>query len=63
MRDTAEELERSEATLHDSAERSPDPATAHRLHTLGDEVSREASEIEERAEAIEPPVSAVPEQR
>jgi hypothetical protein len=57
MRDTADSLERSEASLHDSAERSPEPETARRLHALGDAVTREAKAIEKRAEAIAPPVT------
>jgi hypothetical protein len=40
MHDTAEELERSEATLHNAADRSPAPDTARRLYAIGDEVTR-----------------------
>ena len=49
MHETAEALERSEATLHRSAEKSPDQATTRRLHQLGDAVTCEAKAIDERA--------------
>ena len=52
MHDTAEELERSEAQLHESAERSPEPETARRLHRLGDAVTRTAMDIDKRADAV-----------
>jgi hypothetical protein len=52
MRDTAEALERSEALLHDSAERSPDDATSLRLDRLADEVTRQAKRIDRRADAV-----------
>jgi hypothetical protein len=55
MRDTAQKLEQSEAILHDSAERSPDPATARRLHRLGDEVTRRAKDIDRRADSLPAP--------
>jgi hypothetical protein len=55
MHDTAESLERSEAKLHDSAERSPDDETARRLHCLGDEVTRQAKEIDRRADHLTEP--------
>jgi ABC-type transporter Mla subunit MlaD len=58
MRDTAEALERSEAALHESAERSPDEQTRRRLHALGDAVTREAKDIDRRADAIAPATSA-----
>jgi hypothetical protein len=58
MHDTAEALERSEAILHDSAENSPEPETKQRLHTLGDEVTRQAKNIDKRADAIAPPTRA-----
>jgi hypothetical protein len=61
MRDTAEALERSEAILHDSAERSPDAATTARLHRLGDEVTRQAKKIQHRADGVQPASSAGPE--
>jgi hypothetical protein len=54
MHDTAEALERSEAMLHDSAERSHDESTRQRLHALGDEVTRQAKSIDRRADAITP---------
>jgi hypothetical protein len=54
MHDTAEGLEHSEAILHDAADRSPDPATARRLDSLGDEVTREAKNIDRRAAHLEP---------
>ena len=54
MHDTAEALERSEAALHDTAEKSPDPATRERLHDLADEVTRQAKNIDRRADGIEP---------
>lgn len=54
MHETAEALERSEATLHESAEKSPDPATTRRLHKLGDAVTREAKAIDKRADVIAP---------
>jgi hypothetical protein len=52
MHDTAEALERSEAILHDSAEKSPDEDTRQRLHRLGDEVTRQAINIDKRADAL-----------
>jgi hypothetical protein len=52
MHDTAEALERSEAILHDSAEKSPDDDTARRLHILGDEVTRQAKKIDQRADSL-----------
>ena len=60
MHATAESLERSEAVLHDSAERSPDEATKERLHALGDEVTRRAKSIDRRADAIVPPDAIAP---
>ncbi|MGW4947286.1 hypothetical protein ACWEOZ_37525 [Actinoplanes sp. NPDC004185] len=54
MHETAEALERSEATLHESAEKSPDEATTRRLHDLGDAVTHEAKKIDERADTIAP---------
>lgn len=54
MHETAAALERSEAILHDSAEKSPDPETTRRLHSLGDEVTRQAKEIDARADGIPP---------
>ena len=54
MHETAEALERSEAILHDSAEKSPDEATRQRLHRLGDEVTRQATAIDRRADALPP---------
>jgi hypothetical protein len=57
MHDTAEALERSEAILHDSAERSPDEETRRRLHRLGDEVTRQARDIDKRADSLPPPSS------
>lgn len=54
MHDTADALERSEAMLHDSAERSHDESTKRRLHALGDEVTRQAKNIDRRADAIAP---------
>ena len=54
MHDTAEGLERSEAILHDAADRSPDEATATRLDALGDEVTRQAKRIDKRADRLEP---------
>jgi sensor domain CHASE-containing protein len=53
MHETADALKRSEAILHDSAERSPDDATKRRLHRLGDEVTSQAQDIDHRANAIE----------
>jgi hypothetical protein len=57
MHETAEQLERSEAILHDSAEKSPDEETRRRLHRLGDEVTRQAMNIDERADSLPPPAS------
>jgi hypothetical protein len=54
MHDTAEGLERSEATLHDAADRSPDAETSRRLDALGDEVTRRAKEIDKRATHLDP---------
>jgi hypothetical protein len=53
MHDTAEALERSEAILHESAERCPDAETADRLHSLGDQVTSQAKQIENRATALD----------
>ena len=52
MHETAEALERSEAILHESAEKSPDEETRRRLHRLGDEVTRQAVDIDKRADAL-----------
>ena len=52
MHETAEALERSEAILHESAERSPDEQTRQRLHRLGDEVTRQAEDIDRRADLL-----------
>jgi hypothetical protein len=52
MHQTAEALERSEAILHESAEKSPDEETRRRLHRLGDEVTRQALAIDKRADAL-----------
>jgi hypothetical protein len=52
MHDTAEALEQSEAILHESAEKSPDEETRQRLHRLGDEVTRQAINIDKRADAL-----------
>ncbi|GAA3349054.1 hypothetical protein GCM10020358_69800 [Amorphoplanes nipponensis] len=57
MHDTAEALEESEAILHESAERSPDERTRRRLHRLGDEVTRQAEAIDQRADLLTPPRS------
>lgn len=54
MYDTAAALERSEAILHASAERSPDEQTRRRLHRLGDQVTSQAKDIEARADAVQP---------
>ncbi|MFI5934655.1 hypothetical protein [Actinoplanes sp. NPDC051494] len=54
MHDTAVEIERSEAILHECAERSPDEATARRLHSLGDQVTGEAKRIDARAHDLPP---------
>jgi hypothetical protein len=53
MHDTADALERSEAILHDSAERIPDNETTRRLHNLGDKVTRQAKDIDRRADSID----------
>lgn len=55
MHDTAEDLERAEAGLHRSAEASPDPDTKARLHALGDQVTAQARDIENRAELLRQP--------
>ena len=60
MHDTAEALERSEAILHESAERSPDEETRRRLHRLGDEVTRQAMDIDKRADSLPPRRAARP---
>ncbi len=57
MHETAEALERSEAILHDSAENSPDEETRLRLHRLGDEVTRQAVDIDKRADSLPPSAS------
>jgi hypothetical protein len=55
MHQTAEARERSEAILHESAEASPDEETRQRLHRLGDEVTRQAVDIDKRADFLDPP--------
>jgi hypothetical protein len=52
MHDTAEALERAEATLHRSADASPDAVTAQRLDRLGDAVTAEAKAIDRRADDL-----------
>ena len=52
MRDTAAELEAVEEVLHRSAEESPDPEAADRLHRLGDEVTARAKDIARRADDL-----------
>ncbi|GAA0716214.1 hypothetical protein Drose_36255 [Dactylosporangium roseum] len=52
MRNTAQQLEEAEATLHRSARRSPDAATGQRLDRLGDAVTAEAQAIDEGADRI-----------
>jgi hypothetical protein len=54
MHHTAEALEHSESMLHEGAERSPDERTKRRLHALGDAVTREAKDIDKRADTIAP---------
>ena len=49
MHSTAEQLEVTEAALHQSAEASPEEESRQRLHALGDQVTAEAKAIEERA--------------
>jgi hypothetical protein len=58
MHSTAERLEVAEALLHRSAERSPDAATRGRLHRLGDAVTAEARDIDQRADRL--PVCGAP---
>jgi ABC-type transporter Mla subunit MlaD len=58
MHDTADALERSEAILHDSAERIPDEETTRRLDNLGDKVTRQAKDIDKRADSIDPSTAA-----
>jgi hypothetical protein len=55
MHDTADELEDIEAGLHHSAEQSPEPGTAARLHALGDRVTAQAKDIDRRADLLDPP--------
>jgi hypothetical protein len=57
MYDTAEALERSEAALHDAADRIPDAVTARRLDALGDEVTRQAKSIDKRAASLKPSIT------
>ena len=52
MSSTAQRLEEAEATLHRSARRSPDAATARRLDRLGDAVTAEAEAIDQRADRL-----------
>ena len=54
MHGTAGQLEEAEAILHRSAERSPNIDTTARLHALGDQVTAQAQDIEQRAERLEP---------
>jgi hypothetical protein len=49
LESTSERLEDAEATLHRSAEASPDEASRRRLHALGDQVTSEAKAISKRA--------------
>jgi hypothetical protein len=52
MRSAAEQLEVTEAALHQSAEASPEEETRLRLHALGDQVTAEAKAIDERASRL-----------
>ena len=54
MLDTAVALEATEAVLHRTAEASPDPAAAERLHELGDRVTAKAKDIARRAGELPP---------
>ncbi len=54
MHDTAGALETTEDTLHDSAERTPDPRARARLRRLADDVSAEARKIDKRADELPP---------
>jgi hypothetical protein len=52
MHSTAEQLEVTEAALHQSAEAAPEEETKHRLHALGNQVTAEAKAIEKRASRL-----------
>ena len=52
MQDTAEQLEQAEASLHGSADRSPNAETTERLHALGDDVTAGARDIDRRADGL-----------
>ena len=52
MHDTAEQLEEAEATLHRSADESPNAETTARLHALGDDVTLRARTIDRRADGL-----------
>jgi hypothetical protein len=52
MHDTAEQLEVVEDRLHHIADEAPDPGTRVRLHTLGDQVTAQAKDIEKRADRL-----------
>jgi hypothetical protein len=60
MHDTAEALERAEATLHRSADEAADAATAQRLDRLGDAVTAEAKDIDRRADELSPRSALTP---
>jgi hypothetical protein len=53
LRENSEQLEETEAALHRSAEASPHPESARRLHRLGDAVTAEAHRIEHRADLLD----------
>lgn len=54
MLETAVALEATEAVLHRTAEESPDPVAAERLHKLGDAVTEKAKDIARRAGNLPP---------
>ena len=54
MHGTARQLEEAETILHRSAEESPNTDTTTRLHALGDQVTAQAHDIEQRADRLEP---------
>jgi len=55
MHSTAEQLEAAEGILHQSAEASPNDKTKARLHRLGDEVTAQAHDIDQRANRLSGP--------
>ncbi|PRX12595.1 hypothetical protein CLV67_12718 [Actinoplanes italicus] len=55
MHHTAAQLEVAEAILHRSAAQTPNPDTADRLDSLGEQVTAQAHDIDRRADRLAGP--------